>query len=133
MESQLECSICLENITCTTTNYTATSCGHTFHSKCLVTYIINYKKEKCPYCRQDLCDTPKPTVPKRRQRTSTIATVVTPTVPSMSIDEDDIIEVRVCIVNNINYLVDDNFNIYDFNSHTEIGKLCTLTQSIILN
>ena len=40
-----ECAICLEVMTTSKISYCSSSCGNTFHSKCISTLI------KCPICR----------------------------------------------------------------------------------
>lgn len=49
----MECSICMELITPTTGVY-VTSCNHTFHLRCTVTWLLNSPKETCPMCRKKL-------------------------------------------------------------------------------
>jgi hypothetical protein len=53
MDNVNECSICLENID--QTNYTLTSCGHCFHTNCLITNV-QHNGTGCPYCRNKLAE-----------------------------------------------------------------------------
>ena len=47
------CSVCLEEITATTSSATL-SCGHNFHFGCLGKWITTSGNESCPYCRHKL-------------------------------------------------------------------------------
>ena len=53
MNNNTECSICLEKVDCV--NCTVTSCGHSFHTNCLMTNVL-HNGVGCPYCRQKLAD-----------------------------------------------------------------------------
>jgi hypothetical protein len=53
MDKVNECSICLEKID--QTNYTLTSCGHCFHTNCLITNV-QHNGTGCPYCRNKLAE-----------------------------------------------------------------------------
>ncbi len=46
-----ECPICYEELKLT--NITTTSCGHKFHTSCLINNV-KYNKSECPYCRANL-------------------------------------------------------------------------------
>lgn len=46
------CPICYENIN--NKNVTTTSCGHTFHTDCLLRSLNNSSNKACPYCRNKL-------------------------------------------------------------------------------
>lgn len=48
------CPICLDTIDSLEVNYMATSCGHKFHTTCLLTNISRNRVFTCPYCRQNL-------------------------------------------------------------------------------
>ena len=52
----LECPICYEEITCDS-GVTKLACSHSFHLKCIVTWIL--KSETCPCCRKDVCNNEK--------------------------------------------------------------------------
>lgn len=43
-----ECSICLESLEA---DITVLKCLHHFHTKCIINYVVKYKKDKCPICR----------------------------------------------------------------------------------
>ena len=49
----MECSICLSEITAKTGVYT-TSCGHSFHFRCAVTWLLHAEVENCPMCRHEM-------------------------------------------------------------------------------
>ena len=49
----MECSICLSEITAATGVYT-TSCGHSFHFRCAVTWLLHAEVENCPMCRHEM-------------------------------------------------------------------------------
>ena len=51
----MDCSICLSAITAATGVYT-TSCGHTFHFRCAVTWLVHAEVENCPMCRHEMGD-----------------------------------------------------------------------------
>lgn len=56
----MDCPICFETIT-TETGQVTTSCGHSFHFKCLNTWYWQQSrqedtKESCPCCRKEPCD-----------------------------------------------------------------------------
>lgn len=48
-----ECPICLEEIS-EDKNFTVTSCGHKFHTSCLLKCIKN--NNSCPFCRKELVE-----------------------------------------------------------------------------
>ena len=54
----MECSICLSDITAATGIYT-TSCGHSFHFRCAVTWFVNAEVENCPMCRHEMGENEK--------------------------------------------------------------------------
>jgi hypothetical protein len=54
----MECSICLSDITAATGVYT-TSCGHSFHFRCAVTWFVNAEVENCPMCRHEMGENEK--------------------------------------------------------------------------
>ena len=54
----MECSICLNDITVLTGVYT-TSCGHSFHFRCALTWFINSEVENCPMCRHEMGENEK--------------------------------------------------------------------------
>jgi hypothetical protein len=54
----MECSICLSDITAATGVYT-TSCRHSFHFRCAVTWFVNSEVENCPMCRHEMGENEK--------------------------------------------------------------------------
>lgn len=48
----MECSICIETITCNRTSFTKTPCKHFYHTKCLDKWKA--RSNWCPYCRASL-------------------------------------------------------------------------------
>ena len=54
----MDCSICLSEISTLTGVYT-TSCGHSFHFRCAVTWFVNAEVENCPMCRHEMGDNEK--------------------------------------------------------------------------
>lgn len=51
------CPICLDTIESKDFNYISTVCSHSFHSNCMIKYIIKISKNnlvKCPQCRTKL-------------------------------------------------------------------------------
>ena len=54
----MECSICLSDITALTGVYT-TSCGHSFHFRCALTWFVNSEVENCPMCRHEMGENEK--------------------------------------------------------------------------
>jgi hypothetical protein len=123
-----DCSICMQNIDSTSCDYTATQCGHEFHSKCLLTYLINYRKSNCPCCRGNLCEpAPLPSIVDVQAPAPTLATSAEEIQPST--DEETL--VTVFVLNRRTYLIDVESNVYDFNSHNEIGRFCRTTNQII--
>tara|TARA_B100000989_G_C19510608_1_gene458835 strand:+ start:308 stop:745 length:438 start_codon:yes stop_codon:yes gene_type:complete len=51
LESELECSICLESIDSDSGNLFITACNHHFHNFCIKKWY-NEKNKSCPICRQ---------------------------------------------------------------------------------
>jgi hypothetical protein len=47
------CSICLETHDTFTT---ALPCGHMFHSKCIIQWMVVSRHTQCPLCREVVCD-----------------------------------------------------------------------------
>lgn len=58
MSTTLDCPICYEEIT-KASGRTETSCGHTFHPKCIYTWYT--KDTRCPCCRKEAAETEIPT------------------------------------------------------------------------
>ena len=50
-----ECAICLSNLT--HTNFTSTTCGHWFHSSCILQNMV--ERVECPLCRNGLAKLPE--------------------------------------------------------------------------
>ncbi len=51
----MDCPICMECIESSARNCVVTECGHTFHSKCLMTSVA-HNGFGCPYCRAHMTD-----------------------------------------------------------------------------
>ena len=57
MSTKVDCPICYEEIT-KASGRTETSCGHTFHPKCIYTWYT--KDTRCPCCRKEAAETEMP-------------------------------------------------------------------------
>jgi hypothetical protein len=50
--NKMDCPICLEIIG--ETNCMVTSCGHKFHSNCIITAVMQSGRSDCPCCRRNM-------------------------------------------------------------------------------
>lgn len=66
----MECPICQENIT-RQTGLTTLSCSHSFHLKCIGTWVL--KSETCPCCRSSMTDYEKLSIPPYSGRSRTLS------------------------------------------------------------
>lgn len=53
--NKMDCPICMEYIETNAKNCVVTNCGHTFHTKCLMTSVA-HNGFGCPYCRETMTD-----------------------------------------------------------------------------
>jgi hypothetical protein len=52
-EENMSCPICYDTIDTVEVNYMSTSCGHKFHSMCILNNVFR-NGFSCPYCRQNM-------------------------------------------------------------------------------
>ena len=84
-------------------------------------------KEKTPKVPKE----PKP--PKAPKATKKSAKPEQPVVPvSTSTDEDEELDVRPFIINGVNYLIDDQNNLYNPETHDEVGTFNPSTNTVTL-
>lgn len=49
----MSCPICMDAIVARVTGETRTSCGHSFHFQCLVSWMSVGSRKRCPVCRAE--------------------------------------------------------------------------------
>jgi hypothetical protein len=49
----VSCPICMDAIVTRVTGETRTSCGHSFHFQCLVSWMSLGSRKRCPVCRAE--------------------------------------------------------------------------------
>jgi hypothetical protein len=49
----VSCPICMDAIVARVTGETRTSCGHSFHFQCLVSWMSVGSRKRCPVCRAE--------------------------------------------------------------------------------
>lgn len=102
MPAKMECPICLCSIKNKKADFIATTCGHCFHSSCLMRHL-SMNGFSCPYCRNIMAeeheqeDEPEPDPEPEL--------VVDPTV------------VRRKIIEGKRYLMDKYNNLYDYEAY----------------
>ena len=107
MPAKLECPICLCSIKNKKTDFIATDCGHCFHASCLMRHL-SMNGFSCPYCRNMMAENhdeeeePAPAAP--------------------AVVESPPVVVRRKVIQGHLYLMDKNYNLYDYNAYVREGN-----------
>jgi len=109
-----ECPICFLEINALV-DCATTSCGHKFHTSCLVKCVVSSSRFACPYCRGDMSN----------NETSVIAPVRAPEI----VEDSQPLVVKKIRLNEITYLICKRTNkLFDYNEYirnemiVEVGR-----------